>query len=142
MELRTAVTTNLTVFQHLYTFMVIKTDFIINFISRQTNTEPYLNIRKPIVYVNTLVECYEVDSIHILYYHIKYTRRLKSQPIILKNCLKLYLLLLAKGVATNPGPVAYPCGHCAKPVAKTHIQGCNVVNFSTGISDCHNMIGF
>jgi len=95
----------------------IKTDPFINFISRQTNTELYLNIREPIDYVNTPVECYGVDTFHILYYHIKYTRRLKSQPILLKNCLKLYLLLLAGDVATNPGPVTYPCGHCARPVA-------------------------
>jgi hypothetical protein len=51
---------------------------------------------------------------------MKYTRRLKSRPITLKNCVKLYLILLAGDVATNPGPVANPCGYCARPVAKTH----------------------
>ena len=94
-------------------------DLIINFISRQTNTEPVFNIRKPIVYVNTPVECYGIDTFYILYYHIKYTRRLKS-PIILKNCVKLNRFLLAGDVATTPGLVAYLCGHCARPVAKTH----------------------
>ena len=53
----------------------------------------------------------------MVYYHIKYTRRLKAQPISFKNSIKLYLILLAGDVATNPGPITVnsekeKCGVC------------------------------
>ncbi|XP_053406068.1 uncharacterized protein LOC128559078 [Mercenaria mercenaria] len=69
-----------------------------------------------------------VDISYVMYYHLTHTRRVKSQPVEIKNYIKLYLIILSGDIASSPGHIRYPCGGCYRPVAKNHraiyCEGC------------------
>ena len=57
-----------------------------------------------------------------LWYHIKHSRNVPTSiPIDLQHSNQCLILLIISGdVSMNPGPVRYPCGGCARPVASNH----------------------
>ncbi|XP_060554156.1 uncharacterized protein LOC132715189, partial [Ruditapes philippinarum] len=47
---------------------------------------------------------FEIQVYYQLFFHLKHTRRVKSRPMSVRNITRIFLLLLAGDVATNPGP--------------------------------------
>ena len=68
----------------------------------------------------TFVKDISISPLESIYFHTRDRRSRLAEALQPQKCHRLLLVLLAGDIATNPGPTKFPCGVCARPVAKNH----------------------